>query len=36
MMKQKAFFIIFKALSMKQIIQVLLEGESPILTDLNT
>ena len=28
MMKQKAFFIIFKGLSMKQITQMFLEGES--------
>ena len=30
-MKQKAFFIIFKGLSMKQIAQFVLEGESPTL-----
>ena len=30
-MKQKTFFIIFKGLSMKQIIQIFLEGESPTL-----
>ena len=31
-MKQKAFFIIFKGLSVKQITQFFLEGESPTLT----
>ena len=30
-MKGKAFFIIFKGLSMKQITQFFLEGESPTL-----
>ena len=30
-MKQKAFFIICKGLSIKQITQMLLEGESPTL-----
>ena len=30
-MKKKAFFIIFKGLSMKQITQIFLEGESPTL-----
>ena len=28
-MKQKAFFIIFKRLSVKQITQIFLEGDSP-------
>ena len=32
-MKQKAFFIIFKGLSMKQVTQILVEGESPNLID---
>ena len=27
--KQKAFFIIFKGLSLKQVKQIILEGESP-------
>ena len=31
-MKQKAFFTIFKGLSMKQITQFFLEGESPTLS----
>ena len=31
-MKQKAFFIIFKGLLLKQIKQIFLEGESPILS----
>ena len=31
-MKKKAFFIIFKGLSIKQITQFFLEGESPTLT----
>ena len=31
-MKQKAFFIIFKGLSIKQITQPCLEGESPTVT----
>ena len=35
-MKQKAFFIIFKELSMKQITQFFLEGESPILKHQDT
>ena len=30
-MKQKAFFIIFKELSIKQTIEIFLEGESPSL-----
>ena len=30
-MKQKAFFIIFKGLSIKQITQIFLKGESPTL-----
>ena len=32
-MKQKIFFIIFKGLSMNQITQVLLQVESPTLTE---
>ena len=31
-MKQKALFIIFTGLSMKQITQIVLEGESPTLS----
>ena len=31
-MKQKSFFIIFKGLSMNQVTQIILEGESPALT----
>ena len=34
-MKQKAFFIIFKGLSMKQITQFFLEGGSPTLKLMN-
>ena len=34
-MKQKAFFIIFKGLSINQIIQIFLEGESPTLKFFN-
>ena len=30
-MKEKTFFIIFKGLSMKQIMHIFLEGESPTL-----
>ena len=30
-MKQKAFFFLFKGLSMKQITQIFLEGENPTL-----
>ena len=30
-MKEKAFFIIFERLSLKQIIKIFLEGESPTL-----
>ena len=30
-MKQKAFFMIFKGLSIKQITRIFLEGESPAL-----
>ena len=33
-MKQKAFFIIFKGLSIKQITQMFFEGESPRLKEL--
>ena len=33
-MKQKAFFIIFKGLSIKQITQIFLEGESPTLREI--
>ena len=32
-MKQEVFFIIFKRLSLKQIKQIFLEGENPILTN---
>ena len=35
-MKLKAFFFIFKGLSMKQITQIFLEGESPTLSQLST
>ena len=34
-MKQKAFFIVFKELSLKKIKQMFLEVESPTLTALN-
>ena len=33
-MKQKAFFIIFKGLLLKQIKQIFLEGESPTLIEI--
>ena len=33
-MKQKAFFITFKGLSIKKIAQIFLEGKSPTLNDL--
>ena len=32
-MKLKAFFIIFKRLSIKKIAQIFLEGESPVLIE---
>ena len=35
-MKQKAFFIIFKGFSLKQIKTIFLEGESPTLTYVDT
>ena len=32
-MKKKTFFVIFKGLSLKQIKQIFLEGESPTLSE---